>query len=94
VGVERRWSWRDATGTSLDENTRVAPEARTIARSDRKTAASPHAKSVGRPHGEGPKNLWLLQVSESSDDTWAGDSPVGFRRSPSSIGPASRSVMR
>jgi hypothetical protein len=24
------------------------------------TAAPPHANSVGRPHGEGPKNLWLI----------------------------------
>ena len=29
-----RWSWRDTTGPSLEENTRVSPEARTIARSD------------------------------------------------------------
>jgi hypothetical protein len=39
------------------------------------TAAPPHANSVSSPHGEGPKNLWLIQVSESSDKTWAGDSP-------------------
>lgn len=76
--------------SSLDENTLISPEVRTIARSDREHRGRPHANSVGRPHGEGPKNLWLIQVSESSDETWAGDSPVGFRRSPSSIGPASR----
>src|SRR6266508_253149 len=56
----RRWSWRDATGPSLDENTRVAPGARTIHVQIVSTAAPPHANSVGKPHGEGPKNLWLI----------------------------------